>query len=224
MLEVLPESLGPALAPVCTSDPQISFIVLIAALFSRMFASRQARETLDALNGAKLLTLESVARAKPSELFEATRNLDQPLKPPSAKTLTLLHLFARWIVDQGGLDALAEIPTEQLRDDLLMIPGMSPAATDAILLYGLKRPVFPVDRPTYRIMARHGWIDPNTDYEEARAVIEEPADGNVEVLADLAYWFDRVGELYCRSTGARCDGCPLRAFLPESGPIESNTT
>ena len=155
-------------------------------------------------------------------MISATRKLDQPLKPPSPKTLKLLHLFARWIVDQGGLDALAEAPTEQLRDDLLMIPGMSPGATDAILLYGLNRPVFPVDRPTYRIMARHGWIDSTTDYEEARAAIEEPADGDVLVLASLAYWFDRVGELYCRSTGAGADGCPLRPFLPESGPIESN--
>ena len=155
-------------------------------------------------------------------MIEGTRELDQPLKSPSPKTLKLLHLFARWIVHQGGLDALAVAPTEQLRDDLLMIPGMSPAATDAILLYALNRPVFPVDRPTYRIMARHGWIEPTTDYEEARAVIEEPADGDVLVLASLAYWFDRAGELYCRSTGARCEGCPLQPFLPESGPIESN--
>ena len=53
MLEVLPESLGPALPPVCTSDTKINFVVLIGTLFSRMFASRQARETLDALERRK---------------------------------------------------------------------------------------------------------------------------------------------------------------------------
>ena len=82
---------------------------------------------------------------------------------------------------------------------MIASPGISPAMTDALLLYGLKRPVYPADRPTYRILARHGWIYPTTDYEEARATIEEPAHGDVVVLSNLASWFDRVGELYCRA-------------------------
>ena len=143
--------------------------MLTGTLLSRMFASRQARESWDSLNGAKLNSLAAVAGAEVTELVEATRTPGQPFKPLSAKTLKPLHFFAKWIVAQGGLNALADLPTEQLRDDLLMIPGISPAAADAVLLYGLYRPVFPVDRPTYRIMARHGWIDPTTDYEEARA-------------------------------------------------------
>jgi endonuclease-3 related protein len=178
------------------------------------------RTTWEAFHAAGFNPPEVVARADLAQSVEATQKLDVPLKPLSAKTLMPLHLLAKWIVDQGGLDALDDIPTEELRDDLLMIPGISPAMTDAILLYGLKRSIYPADRPTYRILARHGWIDPTTDYEEARATIEEPAQGDVVVLSNLACWFERAGKRYCRARVAMCEGCPLQPFLPESGSHE----
>ena len=186
-----------------------------------MFAARQARETWDALDAAGFRSPEVMARATLPDLVAATQNLPAPLKPLLAKTLMPLHLLARWIVDHGGLNALDDIPTEQIRDDLLMLTGISPAMADALLLYGLKRPTFPADRPTYRIMARHGWIEPTTNYEEARAIIEEPAQGDVEALSNLAAWFDRTGEVYCKAKAAKCENCPLQPFLPESGPREA---
>ncbi len=164
-----------------------------------------------------------MAGATLAELVDATQNLPSPFKPLSAKTLLPLHLMAKWIVDHGGLDALDDVPTEELRDGLLLCPEVSPAMTDAVLLYGLKRPTFPADRPTYRIMARHGWIDPTTNYEEVRAIIEEPARGDVEALSNLAAWFDRTGELYCKAKAAKCENCPLRLFLPAGGPREATT-
>jgi endonuclease III related protein len=220
MLESL-EALGPPFPPVSTNEPGIVFAVLTGSLLSRMFAPRQARTAWEAFHAAGFDSPVVVARANVTQLVEATQKLDAPLKPLSAKTLMPLHLLAKWIVDRGGLAALDDIPTEELRDDLLLIPGISPAMTDALLLYGLKRPVYPADRPTYRILARHGWIEPTTDYEETRATIEEPAHGDVVVLSNLAAWFDRTGELYCRARGAMCEGCPLQPFLPENGPHEA---
>jgi endonuclease III len=79
--------------------------------------------------------------------------------------------------------------------------------------------VYPVDRPTYRIMTRHGWIHATADYEEARAAIEEPARGDLVVLANLGSWLGRIGELHCRAKVADCKQCPLEPFLPTNGPI-----
>jgi endonuclease-3 related protein len=220
MIEALSEALGPPIPPVFTDQPGVTFEVLTGSLLSRTFAPRQARTTWQAFHEAGFDSVESVAQADLSELVEASRGVDAPLKPIPSKTLKPLHLLAKWIVEQGGLDALDDAPTESLRDDLLAIPGIGPASADAVILYGLKRAVYPVDRPSYRILARHGWIDPSTDYEEARATIEGPAHGDAQALADLASWFDRVGQLYCRAAVAKCERCPLRPFLPESGPFE----
>ena len=41
------------------------------------------------------------------------------------------------------------------------VPGIGLAAADAILLFALKRPSYPVDRATYRVLVRHGWLDPS---------------------------------------------------------------
>ena len=98
--------------------------------------------------------------------------------------------------------------------------SLDPAAADALLLFGLNRPVYPADRPTYRIMSRHGWINATADYEEARANIEGPADGDVVILANLASWLGRVGELHCRAKVADCKRCPLEPLLPANGPID----
>ena len=57
----------------------------------------------------------------------------------------------------------------------LALNGVGPATADALLLFALRRPVYPLDRATYRILVRHGWLDPSADYDEARAVVERPA-------------------------------------------------
>jgi len=220
MLHAL-EALGPPFPPASTNEPGITFAVITASLLSRMFAPRQARTTWEAFHAAGFNSPEIVANAKLSELVEKTKNLPAPLKPLSEKTLTPLYLLSKCIVDFGGLNALDEVPTEELRDELLMMPGISPAMADAVLLYGLKRPTYPADGPTYRILARHGWIEPTTDYEEVRATIEQPAYGDVVILSALAAWLNRAGELYCKAKVSMCEGCPLAPFLPDGGPCET---
>ncbi len=221
MLDALSQGLGPALPPLSTDETGISFSLLVASLLSRTYAPRQVRTTLEALDSAGLLNPDPLAKVDLSELVAATQSLPSPDKSLSAKTLRPLHLLARWVVESGGLDAIAEMPTERLRDDLRAIPGIGPASADALLLHALKRPVYPVDRATYRILARHGWIDPTADYDEARSAVEAPAYDDPGTIADLTSWFSRVGELYCRATRAKCERCPLRPFLPEGGPYEA---
>jgi endonuclease-3 related protein len=218
----LENGLGPPLPPLLTGDPGISFGVIVAALLSRTYAERQAREIFESLFEAGLGSPEDIAGANVSELVEVTRNLRAPHKLVSAKILKPLIQVCKQILEWGGLDTLDDIATESLRDDLLMIPGLGPASVDALLLYGLKRPVYPVDRATYRILVRHGWLDTSNGYEEARDVVEALEPGDTVRLSELASWFLRLGEVYCKASVAKCERCPLKPFLPESGPIEPN--
>ena len=92
---------------------------------------------------------------------------------------------AGWLVRQPvsgrGLttDDEAAWPTARLRRELTALSGIGQAKADAILLFGLGRPVYPVDRGTYRILVRHGWIDPSADYDEvSQLLIHAIGDAN----------------------------------------------
>ena len=143
------------------------------------------------------------------------------------RSLGPLRRVARWVVDHhaGSAEALRDedLATDQLREELLGLNGVGPATADALLLFALRRPVYPVDRATYRILIRHDWLDPTADYDEARAVVERQGPDDPSGLARLSDWLERVGREFCRAGVARCERCPLRPFLPEGGPSEPET-
>ncbi len=91
--------------------------------------------------------------------------------PPPAKLSNLLVKLAKWAEARGGKDSWTQTATSQLREELVSLKGVGLATADEILLFALDRPVFPVDRAAYRILARHGWIDASMDYDEVRELM-----------------------------------------------------
>jgi len=198
--------------------------------------SKVASAAADALDEAGLLIPGALATAHPLELDDV---LKQARVAMAIKSLRPLQKLARWAADLGdsfGLEGLASRSTATIRDEWRGINGVGLASTDALLLFGLGRVSYPVDRATYRILVRHGWLDSTADYDEARSAVERfaqvrPAlggneDGDrseaavVERLKHLSGWFERLGRDFCKPTQARCERCPLRAWLPPTGPVE----
>jgi endonuclease-3 related protein len=199
------------------------FEAVLATFLDRAIDVRKRKQVLSALREEGLLEPQTLAAVDESELDETLRSAGAPL---ARRVLVPLQRLARWILDRhkvsvvGLNDSGNAIPTAALRDELLAIRGVGPASADAILLFALRRPSYPVDRATYRILARHAWIDPDADYEQARELLERLAPGDRTTLAELSDWFDRVGREFCRASVPRCDRCPLQPFLPEHGPVE----
>jgi endonuclease III related protein len=197
------------------------FPALVAVLLARSADPPKVTQALQALADAGLLEPRALAETDVAEIDDALKSSGVNL---AARGLAPIVRLARWIVARhhGSAEEIGSgaIATESLREELAHLNGIGPATADALLLLALRRPVYPLDRATYRILVRHGWIDPSADYDEARATVERPCPDDPDTLARLSSWLERVGRDFCRVRAPKCDRCPLHPFLPEGGPIE----
>ncbi|MGP0067470.1 MAG: endonuclease III [Isosphaeraceae bacterium] len=210
------------------------FEAMLAVLLARTLSESNWRSALDGLREADLLTPEALAGAEVIEIGDAVRKKGRSV---SAETLAPLRHLARWLVEHhdGRVDALfnPDRSSRWLFGEIAAIKGVGIKGADAILLHALKRPSYPVDRATYRILVRHGWIDPTASYEEARdLLIDQVAPDlasdmdkaesldvrQVNELADIAHGMEQVGRRFCRAATTDCGECPLESLLPEGGP------
>jgi endonuclease-3 related protein len=106
-----------------------------------------------------------------------------------------------------------------LRRELLELNGIGPETADTILLAAGGLPSFVVDTPTQRVLKRHGLVDFEADYHAVKEYCEAGLEPDVPRYQQFHALLARVGDDYCRKT-ARCERCPLRELLPESGPLE----
>jgi endonuclease III related protein len=197
-----------------------AFEAVIRVALGLVAEPKLASAAFRALLGAGLVDPHELAGANPLEIDDVFQQARVRL---ASKALKPLQRIARW---WAGLDldpeALERLSTESIRGDWRGLNGVGPATVDALLLFALGRPTIPVDRASYRILVRHGWLDPSSDYDEARSVLESIASDEPERLAQLSVAFEKLGRDYCKTSAPRCEGCPLCRLLPEGGPTEGN--
>ncbi len=205
------------------------FEAMIGVLLDRELTAASAALALGALEKAGLLAPDGLARA---DVLEIRETLLEHGVAASPFLIMPIKQLAQWIVEHhdGRVESLLnpDRSTDWLRGELAAVPGISLAAADAILLFALERPSYPVDRVTYRVLARHAWLDPGADYSDARDALVEQATGRgdiadgeaAKVLGDLSRGMVQLGREYCRAAAPRCEQCPLEHLLPEGGPRE----
>ena len=198
-----------------------SFAAAVAVILGQSIDAKKVAKGLSALAEAGLLEPQALAEADPAEIVDTLKAFG--VSTP-ARALGPVRRMAAWAVSrqEGSPDPLRDesISTGELREELRGLAGIGPATADEILLLAGHRGVYPVDRATYRILVRHGWLDPTAEYEEARSVMERPGHDDPETLQRLSGWFARVGREFCKPSVAKCERCPLQPFLPEGGALE----
>jgi endonuclease III related protein len=211
-----------------------AFDAMVAVLLDRSLGAGRWRLALDGLSDEGLLDPERLADAEILEIADAVPDKRSVANP---RTIAPLKRLSRWVIDQGraGNFPLDDDDTgsrtmsvDSLREGLSAIKGIGPAAADAMILFALKRPSYPVDRATFRVLVRHGWLDSTSSYDEARELLVDRAESAlhederpvVTALMDLSHGMERLGRQFCRATAAHCSGCPLEHLLPEGGPRE----
>ncbi len=209
------------------------FQAICAVLLERSLAPKQGETTLGVLRESALLVPDRLATTDLVELIDAALENGSSVK---AAAIAPLQRFASWLIQHhdGQIAALFDPhrSTEWLRGELTAIKGIGAAGADAVLLYALKRPAYPVDRATYRVMVRHGWLEPSATYDEARDLVVDCAaslegvsderglaanQSLTDDLIDVAHGMALIGRHYCRPAVPRCDECPLVSLLPEGG-------
>lgn len=210
--------LGDRLGGSAVEPPVEPWRGLVRALLDSEGTSGKADRLVTALVEADLLEPAALASAEPSELIELARAAGAPLRMP---VVVLMQRLSAW-ADKLGLETLVERPTAALRDSLRGIRGVGPSLADVLLLHGLARVTYPVDRASYRILVRHGWIDPEAGYDEASVVLVDLAPEDPARLADLSAALRQVARRHCKARAALCGDCPLRPMLPPGGPVEAH--
>jgi endonuclease III len=206
--------------PASTPQRRSAFEAVLAAALGRSSDPARAEAALKALDQLGLLDPGTLAGSDPSELLDSFR--DAGLNLPARSAILLVRLavwYSKAFDNEGFAHALAPGKMVGRREELAAINGVGLATADTILL-ALGLPVYPLDRGTYRILVRHGWIDPATEYDQASELLSRQAAGNSEEIARLSTWLAQVGRQFCVPQAPRCQRCPLRCVLPDKGPIE----
>lgn len=155
------------------------FEIIVGAILTQNTAWTNVERAMANLRQAGMLTPESI------RLAERTR-LEELLRPSGyfrQKTERLQNLITFILTSykedgaptSGEHPAIAcwlRRPTAELRRELLEQKGVGPETADSILLYAGNHPVFVVDAYTRRVFERHGLIEPGTDYETIRLLVE----------------------------------------------------
>ena len=109
----------------------------------------------------------------------------------------------------GDFDRMLREETETLRERLLGVRGIGPETADSILLYAANRPVFVIDAYTHRLLARHQFIDEDTDYHSMQSLFTDILPADSDLFNEFHALIVRTGKEFCKKTKPLCSRCPL---------------
>ena len=199
------------------AEPPGRWTTVVCVVLERLDAAARADRERRGVNHSVLASPSDVAEAE-EELIAAS--LAQVGRPP--RKAGVLRRLARWWLthfeDDSEVGPWAG-PTEQVREELVHLPGVSLELADRLLLFVGDHLVYPIDRSTMRICCRHGWMAAADEYEEWQSFFVIGLDGDTARLREFSLAAGRIGKNHCGRTPS-CDGCPLQPLLPENGPCE----
>lgn len=215
------EAMAGALGPMHWWPARTPFEVIVGAILTQSTAWGNVERAIANLRGARLLTPAAMARVRIARLAELVR--------PSGyfrQKAKKLKAFVRFLQTEygGSLRRMFLTSTADLREQLLAVHGIGPETADSILLYAGNHSVFVVDAYTHRIFGRHGITDGRPEYETVRALIEASIPRRAELFNEFHALIVNTGKNWCRKSAPRCEGCPLRSFLPANSPLSAIAT
>jgi endonuclease-3 related protein len=190
------------------------FEIIVGAVLVQNTAWRNVERAIANLRDAGVMAPIAMYALAPAELAELIR----PAGYFQVKTRRLRNLL-KFVVEEydGSLEAMFSTSVDILRAQLLSIHGIGPETADAILLYAGGLPTFVVDTYTHRILARHGWVGYDADYQEIKDQFESALPADAPLYNEYHALLVRLGKDFCKRSLPKCETCPLAELLPEGG-------
>jgi endonuclease-3 len=177
---------------------------LVLTILSQNTADTNSGRAYDSLR-ERFPTWEAVLEADPRDLAQAIHigglaNIKAPR----------IQRILRQLQDEHSalqLDFLGPMSVEEARGYLLSLPGVGPKTAACVLLFALRKPVFPVDTHVHRVTRRIGLAPARATPEKVGLLLEE--------LLPEAVFFPfhvnliRHGRAICRASKPRCEVCPV---------------
>lgn len=176
--------------------------VMIGAILVQQTRWENVERGLKHLRAVGLLSLEAIDEA-PQETVEIAVRCTGFFRVKTHRLKALARLVTR---TYGSVDAMAPAPTDELRRDLLGVPGIGEETADAILCYAFSRCAFVVDTYTRRLCACAGIAEPSGGY---RALFESVLPRKNRSYRQTHAHIVEYGKTYC--SRRRCEGCSIRS-------------
>jgi endonuclease-3 related protein len=191
--------------------------VMVGAVLVQNTSWANVERALESLRDAGALDICALSDLPLEELAELIRPAGY-YRLKARRLANLVQYVCRRY--DGSLEAMFSTGVSTLREELLALNGIGPETADAILLYAGQLPAFVVDAYTHRVLARHGWVDFDSDYHSIQDYCQSSLPAEVPLYNELHALLVRVGKDHCRKQQPLCNGCPLAPLLPPNGPLE----
>jgi len=114
---------------------------------------------------------------------------------------------------QGNIDQLRDYAPEEIRHELLSLPGIGPKTADCMLELGFGIPYLPVDVNVDRVSRRLGLAHLKATKEEIRESLEAILPKDIKVYREAHTFLLALGKYYCKSRPI-CLKCPVLDLCP----------
>ncbi len=182
------------------------FEVVIGAILTQNTNWSNVEKAISELKKNKLLNpagLRAVGVKKLARIIKSSGYYN--LKAARLKSF-VDYLFNNF---NGRLPVMFSLQAKHLREALLKIKGVGPETADSILLYAAEKPVFVVDAYTKRFLARHGFIRPETEYQQVQNLFTNNLPRSVKLFNEYHALIVRLAKDFCRKK-PMCGLCPLK--------------
>ncbi len=158
---------------------------------------------------------EELERAPARQVARVLR--EGGLHRQKARTLKRFLIGVRRTAGELSLKFLAGMPDEEAEQVLTRLPGLSWKGARCVLLYGLRRDVFPVDGNTFRILKRAGVVNSTAIYR--RRSLHDALQAAVPAPRRRALHVNLVihGQRTCLPLVPQCERCPMRSVCAMHG-------
>jgi endonuclease-3 len=179
---------------------------LILTVLSQNTSDANSLRAFDALR-ERYPTWDRLARARAGSVADAIRagglaNVKAP------RILAIL----REIGDPYDLSWMRTASDADVREYLLLLPGVGPKTAACVLAFSLDRPALPVDTHVHRTASRLGLIPAKASADAAHEILAGLVPPSLRV--ELHVGLIRLGRKICKAGRPKCEVCPLLDLCP----------